>query len=491
MSAKRALIPVFLLAVACVGALAWTTRHQFVDDAFIGFRYLANLHAGHGFVFNPGEAPVEGVTNLGWLLLLGGLGYVMPTALAAKTAGLAALLVGLGLAMGVLARLHETAEAMPSPLLAGAPLLLIATCFDIVYFALAGLETGLLFALLMALALLAAAPGRERWIGPIAGLAFMVRPEAILIAVVNAALRRDRTAWRALAIAIAIALAVSLGRVIAFGDWLPQPARAKASGIGVVLVNLRGLATGASAYLPFPLTGLPALGLMVLGWWRMRARHAALADMLGAIAATGVVFALYALPDWTELARYAAPYAAAMIMLAWTGLVALVAPRVLVVATLVALLGINALDHVAKNAGADRFPGYVLFGDRLVDPARWIAANTPRTAVIATRRIGAVGFIADRRVFDYAVGITDRDVARLHAPPERGLTDPDDPRLATLWRRVRPSHLLEDDDVIDAIARRSGGTRARFVVQGDAFRVIRAFTLGSEREWLLAERIGD
>lgn len=490
MSAKRALIPVFLLAVACVGALAWTTRHQFVDDAFIGFRYVANLHGGLGFVFNPGEAPVEGVTNLGWLLLLGGLSYAMPIALAAKLAGMATLVVGLGLAMCVLARLCETAEAMPSPLLAGAPLLLIATCFDTVYFALAGLETGLLFALLMALVLLAAAPGRDRWIGPIAGLAFLVRPEAILIVVVNAVLRRDRAAWRALAIALAIAVAISVGRVIVFGDWLPQPARAKGSGIGVVLVNLRGMATGASAYLPFPLTGLPALGLMGLGWWRMRARHAALADMLGAIAATGVTFALYALPDWTELARYAAPYAPAMIMLAWTGLAALVAPRVLVI-TLVALLGIDALDHVAKNAGADRFPGYVMFGERLVEPARWIAANTPRSAVIATRRIGAVGFVADRRVFDYAVGITDRDVARLHAPPERGLTDPNDPRLATLWRRIRPSHLLEDDDVIDAIARRGGGTRARFVVQGDAFRVVRAFTLGAEREWLLAERVGD
>ncbi len=489
MSARRALVPVYLLAIACVGALAWTTRHRFVDDAFIGFRYVANLHAGHGFVLNPGDAPVEGVTNLGWLLVLAGLGHVMPLTIAAKLAGIVALVVGLGLTMRVLAHLHATPSAMPSAIVTGAPLLLIAACFDVVYFALAGLETGLLFALLTALALLSVTPGRQRWIGPIAGIAFLVRPEAILVVLANAALRRDRASRRALAVALAIVVAITAARMIVFGDWLPQPARAKASGIGVILVNLRGLAVGGGAYLPFPLVGLPALGLMVLGWRRLRSSDAALADMLGAITVAGVAFTLYALPDWTDLARYAAPYAPAMIILAWTGLLALIAPPKLRAATLVVLLGVSALDHVAKSAGGDRFPGYVMFGERLIEPATWIAANTPRTAVIATRRIGAVAAIADRRVFDYAVGITDRAVARLHTPPERGLTDPNDARLAALWRAARPSHLLEDDDVIDAIARRSGGTRARFVVQGDAFRVVRAFTLGSEREWLLAERL--
>ena len=119
------------------------------------------------------------------------------------------------------------------------------------------------------------------------------------------------------------------------------------------------------------------------------------------------------------------------------------------------------------------------------------SANTPRDAVIATRRIGAVAYIGERKIFDYAVGITDREVARLYAAPERGLTDPNDARLAALWRSARPTHLLEDDDVIDTIARRSGGDRTRFIVQGDAFRVVRGFALGSDREWLLAERLRD
>ena len=40
------------------------------DDAFISFRYAANLAAGHGLVFNPGFARIEGYTNFLWVVLL-------------------------------------------------------------------------------------------------------------------------------------------------------------------------------------------------------------------------------------------------------------------------------------------------------------------------------------------------------------------------------------------------------------------------------------
>src|SRR5216117_1663064 len=39
-----------------------------IDDAFITFRYSANLAAGHGPVWNVGEDPVEGFTNFLWML---------------------------------------------------------------------------------------------------------------------------------------------------------------------------------------------------------------------------------------------------------------------------------------------------------------------------------------------------------------------------------------------------------------------------------------
>ncbi len=38
------------------------------DDAMISMRYARNLAAGDGFVWNAGEPPVEGYTNLLWTL---------------------------------------------------------------------------------------------------------------------------------------------------------------------------------------------------------------------------------------------------------------------------------------------------------------------------------------------------------------------------------------------------------------------------------------
>jgi len=43
------------------------------EDAFITFRYAQNVVAGHGFVWNVGEAPVEGYTNFLWLLISAGV----------------------------------------------------------------------------------------------------------------------------------------------------------------------------------------------------------------------------------------------------------------------------------------------------------------------------------------------------------------------------------------------------------------------------------
>ncbi len=43
------------------------------DDAYITFRYAENLAAGQGLVFNAAAPPVEGYSNLSWILLLAGL----------------------------------------------------------------------------------------------------------------------------------------------------------------------------------------------------------------------------------------------------------------------------------------------------------------------------------------------------------------------------------------------------------------------------------
>lgn len=53
--------------VFTVGGKPWITL---VDDAMITMRYAMHLAEGHGFVWNIGEAPIQGFTTLGWALYM-------------------------------------------------------------------------------------------------------------------------------------------------------------------------------------------------------------------------------------------------------------------------------------------------------------------------------------------------------------------------------------------------------------------------------------
>ncbi|MBI3736128.1 hypothetical protein HY256_06410, partial [Candidatus Sumerlaeota bacterium] len=54
-------------------ALAWLTRSDFLDDAYISFRYARHLAEGRGLVWNVGDRPIEGFTNLLHTLFAAGL----------------------------------------------------------------------------------------------------------------------------------------------------------------------------------------------------------------------------------------------------------------------------------------------------------------------------------------------------------------------------------------------------------------------------------
>lgn len=51
-------------------------RKFYHDDAYITLRYAFNFLNGHGLLWNPGEAPVEGYSNFLFLLLISALGYL-------------------------------------------------------------------------------------------------------------------------------------------------------------------------------------------------------------------------------------------------------------------------------------------------------------------------------------------------------------------------------------------------------------------------------
>lgn len=85
-------VAIFLAHASILGA--WI-----VDDAGISFAYARSLATGHGLVAQAGEPPVEGFTNLLWVILLSGamrLGLFdpvwIPKALAACCVALSFLL---------------------------------------------------------------------------------------------------------------------------------------------------------------------------------------------------------------------------------------------------------------------------------------------------------------------------------------------------------------------------------------------------------------
>lgn len=57
-----------MLVVAAGAALVASPNP--VDDAGFFFRYAANVAAGDGFTFNPGEDPTMGVSSILWCSLL-------------------------------------------------------------------------------------------------------------------------------------------------------------------------------------------------------------------------------------------------------------------------------------------------------------------------------------------------------------------------------------------------------------------------------------
>lgn len=520
-----------------------------MDDAYIGFHYVANLLAGHGFVFNP-PARVEGVTNTGWLLLLAPLAAVLGPPLASKVASAALLAATLGL----------TAKAAPSRRVAALAVLTTACHAELVGFSLLGMETALLAALVTAMVVLAERR-RFGWLPALGTFAFLVHPEAGLVAPLGAAL-----AWRSGALPLRAALktaglctlglaAATLARWIYFGALLPNTFAAKPAVAAAVRQSLSDFVTGSAVNVGFPFAGLFALPAAAWGWRVLRRTAPLAASFAAAACLAGLAFALYARPDWTLLARYFAPYAPSAYLLLWTGLLdaenavlggnpgvraagvtgaALAACGGIIaltlmgwdaaaksvssflwiglalvwvagseigralgrkpggataaVALLAALYGAATAVHQTAERERLSFPGYILTSRTLVEPALWMRDHLPAGSTIATRRIGALAYFSGHPVFDYSFGLTEPAVARLIGGRGGVFTAPSDPGLAALWRESAPDYILEDGEVLDAAVAATGGTPESFRVHGLEYGVVRRFPIARGVDWTLAGR---
>lgn len=515
---RAALFVWFVLLALSVGvaAFAFHIRECFVDDAFIGFQYLRNLLAGEGFVFYPGAPPVEGVTNIGWLLVLAPLCTIAEPTLVAKLAGLALVLLTLiltvRLGQGLAAKVATAEDSFGLVLF---PVLMLVASFDFIYFSLAGMETALLAAILVLMTCMALCRPHSMLLPVLGAFAFLVHPEAVAVYPLYAALcwlqtkrgatnGHGATNGRDFVVGTLILAGLVGGatavRLAYFHDVVPNTFHSKPSDLELAVHNGYAFLMGQNTNVAFPITGWLALPVLLLGYRRLRRAAPAAADMLAAICGAGLVLAVYSPPDWTLLPRYFAPYLPAALILLWAGLgeaiqllLRTTRPKLqhfIAVPAAIVLLLTGIFDGKTRMAQMEEFPGYVLAGKNLVGPAVWMRDHLPEEATIATRRIGILAYHSHRKVFDYTYGLPEPEVARLVARRGLRFDAPTDPALATLWRARAPDYLLEDGAIIDSIVSQTGGVRGRFSIHGIEYRVVQQFPIGHEVQWVLAQRIG-
>lgn len=419
--------------VASVGfAALWTFgiaywhRNIVMDDPWITFRYAANVLAGHGWAFNPGE-PLEGYSNFLWAIA-----SMVPIAAGVEPLGaMRALSVAAALWIfwALATRTPRGAEDAGN---VWAPLLL-AACWPFAVWIGGGLETighaALLLAFAMATGRALAEPTKARGAaaGVLAGALAMSRPEgAMFMAVLPLCLLRahQREARVAMATALGVAVAVlaaySAWRLHTFGTLVANTVSAKVGG-GVVTSVIAGVRY-AFAWLPGPaLLLVPLAAMALLRARRDAASHADRDPVLSVAAACLALqfaFAVAVGGDWMPGYRFLVPALPLVALLAgvalsrWNRWLAAMA----VAAALVLAPAQAYFDRGGGPAIGMRLARWISNRQSLVATLQVIgrdvrAMGTPEDT-IALSEAGVVPYLTRMRVIDM-LGLVDREIAAL------------------------------------------------------------------------------
>lgn len=233
MNRRLSIATLALVLAAYATALVWFTVHGRIDidgrrfyvlgdDAMISMRYAYNLAHGRGLVWNPGEY-VQGYTNLGWTLVMASVhaaGAPLPIA------PLVVKLVNVGLHLAMIALVLARLPLFPGVVAAA----LIAFDSALLVWGLNGFEVTL-EALLILLACWSLLDERwsDRWSPVWAALAYVVRPDALLVLAWVVLWQRRPRAHAPLLVAGALVAAVLVFQRAYYGDWLPNTFHLKAS----------------------------------------------------------------------------------------------------------------------------------------------------------------------------------------------------------------------------------------------------------------------
>jgi hypothetical protein len=185
----------WLVGAVVAGGLAWAWSLRWLcDDAYISFRYTANLVEGNGMVWNVGER-VEGYTNFLWAVMMA------PFMALGVDPGQPALFLGLACFAAVIllvARLEVLLGPERSPTAVPIGAILAAASFPLATFATSGLET--MFITLMALVAVERAHAGRPLTAGLAGIAgVMAHPDQAILYVSLGAVLLTYRRWRQIA----------------------------------------------------------------------------------------------------------------------------------------------------------------------------------------------------------------------------------------------------------------------------------------------------
>ena len=277
----------YLLFILRTGFTVYGERYYTLfDDAMISMRYAQNLAAGHGLVWNPGEAPpVEGYTNLLWTLWMAAI-HLLPLPLSKTSLGVMASGALILLAQAwVVAATARTLTGVRRSWAGLFAVFLTAFSFPLIYWTLRGMEVGFLALLASAGTLLAFRLQEERRPAFLLGLALclaalvLTRDDAITIAGILVAYAvLTATGWRSragtaaiLGASIVVPKAIHLAfRWSFYGDVLPNTYYLKLGGSTLADRIGRGALTFGSVLTQHLLPLMAIAGLLVLALWRRR-----------------------------------------------------------------------------------------------------------------------------------------------------------------------------------------------------------------------------
>jgi arabinofuranosyltransferase len=177
-----------LVAVPTIIALAGAWSYRWVqEDAFIDFRIIGNLLAGHGPVFNVGER-VEAYSDPLWMYLLAGIHWIIPfLSLEWLSVVLGLLFTGVGCALAGRA-IQRLGASRGDLLVFPVGLLILSVVAGVWEFSTGGLEMGMVIGWIgLSFWLLVRTESRRTsatWCAFVVGLGTLIRPELLLMSVV-------------------------------------------------------------------------------------------------------------------------------------------------------------------------------------------------------------------------------------------------------------------------------------------------------------------